>query len=117
MMVISIARKGQVVVNRAFVPLGKRVRFEGMNLQFAGWKYWAHFGISRDLGINWILVGFLAVVVGLALRFAYPDRRVWVRVNEEGAGSRVAVGGHGGHFAALFKEELKMLGEKVKGVL
>ncbi|MDH4100965.1 MAG: cytochrome c biogenesis protein ResB [Nitrospirota bacterium] len=116
-MVISIAREGQVVVNRVFVPLGKRVRFEGMSLQFAGWRFWTHFGISRDLGVNWILVGFLTLVVGLVLRFAYPDRRLWVRIGEEGAGCTVAMGGHGGHFAALFREELTMLGERVKGVL
>lgn len=114
---LTIAKEGRVVVDRAFVPLAKKVHFEGRTLQFAGWKYWAHFGISRDLGVPWILVGFLALVGGLILRFSFPDRMVWVKITGSTSGSRggscVAVGGHGGHFPAMFRDELKRLADEM----
>lgn len=115
--VVTVTRGIHTLVDRVFVPMGKKVHFEGVTLQFEGWRYWAHFGISRDMGMPWLVAGFFVIVGGLVLRFAFPDRIVWVAIARTEDLTQVMVGGSGGYFPALFREELKGIDEQIEAGL
>ena len=64
------------------------------SLEFTGFREWASFAITRDVGKGWALGSGVAAVLGLTLSLLVPRRRVWVRLSDESGGhSLVEVAG------------------------
>ena len=62
-------------------------------ITFAGYKQWVSMAITYDPGQVPALVCGMLAIAGLLLSFLVRRRRVFVRVNPDGAGSVVTVGG------------------------
>ncbi len=104
---LSIERNGNIA--SGFVPMGRSIEFEGYTLEFTELRYWVHLDVSRDSGLPFIFLGFIAIIVGLTVRLALNEKEAWVIIN----GNKVGIGGRARFFPALFEEELKRLAEEM----
>ena len=87
-------------------------------LEFTGFKEWASFAITRDIGKGWALGSGMAAIIGLTLSLLVPRRRVWVRVTAESDGlSLVEVAGLSKTEAPGLVAEVQRMTQLAKGCL
>jgi len=56
-------------------------------------RYYTGLQVTRDPGVWVVYLGFCLMIAGCFITFFMPHQRLWVRVEPEGEGSRVAVSG------------------------
>jgi cytochrome c biogenesis protein len=67
---------------------------DGSSVQFVGTKQWITVSVRHDPGEKIVLVGAVALLVGLMVSLSGRRRRVWVRVRPDGGGgSLISLGG------------------------
>lgn len=98
------------VLGRGFLPMGKEVSFSDYTLEFKDLRMWVTLGMSRDLGVPAIFIGFFLIVPGLAVRFIWSDKTLWVRLE----GGRFEAGGWSRYSPHLFEEEIRDMAEELR---
>ncbi len=94
---------------RGLVPLGQTVRIGNLTIKSDGLSYWVDLIVGRDYGIWIFTLGFAAGILGLACRFAVPDKHLEVRIE----GDKLCLKGWSKYFPAFFEEELKKILNKI----
>lgn len=78
----------------AFLRPGETMTLDdGTTVEFVGTKEWVSVSVRHDPGQPVVLVGAGLLLAGLLLSLTGRRRRVWFRVEPDGAGSRVEAGG------------------------
>ncbi len=96
------------------LPVGQMADFGKYRLTFGELRYWAWFGVVHDPGYGFMIIGFIACVTGLALRFADSEKWMHVKVEQQADSVRVALAGRSRYFPALFEEEINDIARKLK---
>lgn len=67
------------------LKIGQGYNFGVGTITFDGWKSWVNLQIVNDPGKDFALVGALLAVLGLLLSLFLRQRRIWIRINEDGS--------------------------------
>lgn len=110
---VEITKAGKMI-GRGFIAKGQRVEFDGYSLEFTELRHWLELIISKDVGVPVIIIGFVAIILGLLVRFLLNDRHLWIIMKETDNGLLLEVGGRARFFPAMFDEELKKLAEEIR---
>jgi hypothetical protein len=104
----------ETAMGEADLTPGQTAAFGKYRLTFAELRYWAWFGVVYDPGYGLMVVGFIACVAGLAIRFADSEKWVHVKVEQEADSVRVALAGRSRYYPALFEKEIEGIASKLK---
>jgi hypothetical protein len=102
------------VVGTEDLPVGQTADFGRYRVTFGELRYWAWFGVVHDPGYGLMIIGFIACVGGLAVRFADSEKRLHVKIEQQADLVHVALAGRSRYFPALFEEEIDGMAEKLK---
>lgn len=69
--------------------------------------YYSGLQIRKDPGVNIVRVGFILIVVGVALSLMVNRRRMWVRIETGEGGSRITVAAQADRNRAAFEERIR----------
>lgn len=98
-------KRGEETGRGMIVKMGEEIGIDGLSISPTGLKYWAHFGVARDLGIPVFAVSFFLIVSGLLVRFIYSEK--WLSV--VCSGQRIEISGYSRYFPALFEGEVERI--------
>lgn len=94
---------------------GKSVNLKDLNIKVEDYKYWVHFGLSRDMGQPLLFLSVILIVAGLSVRFINYEK--WLKVRLVRAGSDrldMEIAGYTKHFPALFEEEVVNIADRLR---
>lgn len=94
---------------RLFIPLGTTGQLGPYTVSFPDLKLWAGIQVGQESGQELLMLGFLLVNLGVALRFIFPDKKLWARMIERQGDTDVALGGRSRYFPYAFKREVEAL--------
>jgi cytochrome c biogenesis protein len=99
------------------VGLGQTVDLPGgLEVTFAELREYTQFQVNRDPGTLIMLAASLLILVGLIPALYSSRRRIWVRAEADGVGTKLEVGGFALQRKAAFEEEFRRLaGDLVNG--
>jgi cytochrome c biogenesis protein len=91
---IATGQLRQVASNKAMKPGDVWHMPDGSSVEFVGTKQWITVSVRYDPGEKVVLVGAVALLVGLTVSLSGRRRRVWVRARPDGrGGSLISLGG------------------------
>jgi cytochrome c biogenesis protein len=89
----------------------------GLEITFRELREYTQLLVTRDPGTGLMLAAAILILVGLVPALASSRRRVWVRaVGEDGAGTRIQVGGFALQRRAAFVEEFDAIARELSKV-
>jgi len=108
--VFSLDKTGLMEWQRGGIGQGETVRLpDGLEISFPELRQYTQFLVKRDPGLG-IILWSAVLLLGALLPALYSSRRrVWVRVEPEGEGSRLEVAGFALQRKAAFEEEFDAL--------
>jgi cytochrome c biogenesis protein len=108
--VFSLDKTGLVEWHRGGVGRGETARLpDGLEISFPRLRQYTQFLVKRDPGLGIILLSAVLLLGALLPALYSSRRRVWVRVEPEGEGSRLEVAGFALQRKAAFEEEFDAL--------
>jgi len=81
----------------------------GSTISFQELRQYSVFQVSRDAGVPLVLAAAILILVGLLPALYSSRRKVWVRVDPDGVGARLRVGGLAMQRKPQFEEEFARL--------
>ncbi|MDQ4004694.1 MAG: cytochrome c biogenesis protein ResB [Actinomycetota bacterium] len=115
--VFELDRAGLRRIDSGGVGIGESAELPGgLTVTFTNILRYSQFLVKRDPGTGIMLLAALLIVAGLIPALSSSRRRVWVRaIPEDGAGTRLQVGGFALQRRAAFEEEFREIaGELVQ---
>ncbi len=97
-------------LGRNFVRLGDTVDIGGLYIKFDALNYWVDLIVGRDYGLWIFAAGFGMGVLGLALRFVFPDKQMEISIT----GNKALIKGWTKYFPDFFEEEIRRIVEKLQ---
>jgi cytochrome c biogenesis protein len=92
------------------VGLGQTVELPGgLEITFRELREYTQFLVKRDPGLGVMLAGAVLILLGILPALYSSRRRVWVRAEPSGTGTRLRVGGFALQRRAAFEEEFRGL--------
>jgi cytochrome c biogenesis protein len=92
------------------MPLGGDATLPGgIKISFPDLKQYSVFQVASDPGTPFMLAAAILILVGLLPALYSSRRRVWVRAQPDGSGSRVEVAGQAFQRKGAFEEEFKAI--------
>jgi ResB protein required for cytochrome c biosynthesis len=79
------------------VDQGKPITLAGLAFTFERERQFTGLIVARDPGAPFVWLGALLLVLGVALVFFFPTRRMWARISSADAGSRIRVAALASH--------------------
>lgn len=79
------------------VDQGKPVSLAGLDFTFVRERQFTGLIVARDPGAVFVWGGALLLVLGVALVFFFPTRRIWARISSANTGSRIRVAALASH--------------------
>ena len=89
--------------------LGSGETGSGSTISFPELRQYSVFQVSRDAGVPLVLAAAILILVGLLPALYSSRRKVWVRIDPDGDGARVRVGGLAMQRKPQFEEEFARL--------
>jgi len=91
---------------------GERKVFGAYRINMPDYRHWVSFSVSRELGMVFLVFGFLLVVAGLLGRFLSNERRLEFTLSPREKGTIINVKGYSRYYPAFLEEEVgKEMGE------
>lgn len=89
----------------------------GDTFTFVGINYWSALSFVKNYGIPFVYLGLLLSVTGAFLIYVFPYKRVYLKIREDSDSFQIAMGGRANRYQAIFSEELKEIGARLKKML
>ena len=82
---------------------------EGLTITFLREKQFTGIQVARNPGVNYVWIASALIVLGAALVFYFPQRRLWCLVHQEGGNTSVRLAGAAPRTAATFTSTFEKL--------
>ena len=102
-------------IGSGILPLAKRMDFFNgrYTIEFRDLREWVTLSVSQDSGLGVVVAGLFIIVLGLIVRFAQNERKIWLIMSEENGRRMVGLGGKTAYFPAQFEDELGVIAEDI----
>ena len=105
--------KGGESVKSGYLSADEGITFNGYTLELKSLSWWAQLDVSRDKGVPFIFIGFIALVAGLVIRLMLSEKALWIIIKER----EIGFGGKCSYFPRLFHDELKQIVSECSAML
>lgn len=107
----------QTFVGSQVVNPGQPIDLAGLTYTFVREQRYTHLTAAKDPGAGFVWAGALLLVMGVALVFFFPSRKIWARVREDGAGGSLIEAGALTRHDVMFEGAFEKLVNDVKAGL
>ncbi len=104
---LTVKHMGQQI-GKGLIRLGDASEIGGLTITFDGLNYWTDMIVSKDHGVWLFAWSFVLIVLGLTVRFALPDKQLFITVS----GKDITIKGWCKYYPSFFEDEVKTLLEK-----
>lgn len=96
------------------VRLGESLQMGELTLTFRDLRYWSRFRIIRDGGEALIFAAFALGILGIALRYLFIGKQLWIRAEHFGGSTTLLLKAKARCCDALYAREVNKLAEELR---